>query len=157
MDTPGYSALRKGRFSVPGGIYHVVTTSHCRRPLFQEFWSARAVVATLHGSTGVVTLAYALMPDHLHWLLRLGERPLADELEALKSVSARRINRRLGRRGAVWAPGYFERALRREEDLRDAARYVVANPLRAGLVETLSDYSHWDAVWLNGSSSALMP
>jgi putative transposase len=28
------------------------------------------------------------------------------------------------------------------------ARYIVANPLRAGLVERLGDYPHWDAVWL---------
>jgi hypothetical protein len=28
------------------------------------------------------------------------------------------------------------------------ARYIVANPLRAGLVEHLGDYPHWDAVWL---------
>jgi len=28
------------------------------------------------------------------------------------------------------------------------ARYIVANPLRAGLVESVRDYPHWDAIWL---------
>jgi putative transposase len=33
--------------------------------------------------------------------------------------------------------------------LRNLARYVVANPLRAGLVDSIRDYPHWDAVWLD--------
>ncbi|MFV3290267.1 transposase, partial [Pseudomonas sp. NY11955] len=28
------------------------------------------------------------------------------------------------------------------------ARYIVANPIRAGLVSRVGDYPHWDAVWL---------
>jgi hypothetical protein len=38
--------------------------------------------------------------------------------------------------------------LRRQDDVRAVARYIVANPLRAGLVRDIGDYSHWDAVWL---------
>jgi hypothetical protein len=32
--------------------------------------------------------------------------------------------------------------------LRDIARYIIANPLRAGLAESIGDYPHWDAIWL---------
>jgi hypothetical protein len=35
-----------------------------------------------------------------------------------------------------------------------AARYVVANPLRAGLAQSLGHYSHWDAVWLEADHRA---
>jgi hypothetical protein len=38
--------------------------------------------------------------------------------------------------------------LRRDEDLRAVARYVILNPVRAGLVQRVGDYPHWDAVWL---------
>ncbi|MGH8412134.1 MAG: REP-associated tyrosine transposase, partial [Pseudomonas sp.] len=38
--------------------------------------------------------------------------------------------------------------IRRDEDLPAVARYIVANPLRAGLVEKIGDYPLWDAVWL---------
>ncbi|MGA9470718.1 MAG: transposase, partial [Candidatus Macondimonas sp.] len=48
----------------------------------------------------------------------------------------------------IWQPGFHDRAMRREEDLRSAARYLVGNPLRAGLVEKAGDYPHWDAVWI---------
>ena len=34
------------------------------------------------------------------------------------------------------------------EDIKALSRYIVANPLRAGLVENIGEYSHWDAIWL---------
>jgi len=36
----------------------------------------------------------------------------------------------------------------KSEDLMKVARYIVANPLRAGLAGHLADYPHWDAIWL---------
>ncbi|MNE68641.1 hypothetical protein D3C80_1643130 [compost metagenome] len=50
--------------------------------------------------------------------------------------------------GRLWQKGFHDHALRREEDVKAVARYVVANPLRAGLVEKLADYPFWDAIWL---------
>jgi hypothetical protein len=38
--------------------------------------------------------------------------------------------------------------VRRQQDMRALARYVIANPLRAGLVESIGDYPLWDAIWL---------
>ena len=35
-----------------------------------------------------------------------------------------------------------------EKNLQDLARYVVRNPLRAGLVRSVYDYSLWDAIWI---------
>jgi putative transposase len=48
----------------------------------------------------------------------------------------------------LWQDGYYDRALRKEEDLQQIARYIVANPLRAKLVNKIGDYPLWDAVWL---------
>jgi len=36
-----------------------------------------------------------------------------------------------------------------DEGLRAVARYVIANPVRAGLAERVGDYPFWDAVWLD--------
>ena len=149
---PGHQALRRGRFSIPGGIYLVTTTTDQRVPLFADFWTGVAVSgcftdARLLGDTRM--LAWVLMPDHVHWMLELGTQTgLSDMLNRLKSASARRVNRHLERKGAVWARAFFDRALRKEDDLKGMARYVIANPVRAGLVERLGDYPFWDAVWL---------
>jgi len=48
----------------------------------------------------------------------------------------------------VWQRGFHDHAVRREEDLQALARYVVANPVRAGLVQRTGLYPHWDAIWV---------
>ncbi|MEO7253669.1 MAG: transposase, partial [Casimicrobium sp.] len=74
---------------------------------------------------------------------------LSKSVSALKRRSASSVNARVGTRGAsLWQDGFHDRALRRDEDLLTIARYVVANPLRAGLVQRLGDYPFWDAIWL---------
>jgi hypothetical protein len=53
----------------------------------------------------------------------------------------------------LWQPNYYDHAVRYDEDIKVIARYIVANPLRANLVENIGDYSLWDAVWLNETLS----
>lgn len=89
------------------------------------------------------TLAFVVMPDHLHWLFRLdAAATLSQVVQRVKSVSAHRIRR------ALWQAGFHDRGAREGEDVRNQARYIVANPLRAGLVETVGDYPHSDAIWI---------
>ena len=90
------------------------------------------------------------MPDHLHWLLQLHPRHnLSAVVRSVKGKSAFEINRRLReKRVPCGKPNFHDHALRREEDLQDVARYVVCNPIRAGLVRRVNDYSLWDAVWV---------
>jgi REP element-mobilizing transposase RayT len=103
----------------------------------------------LHDAQELESLAWVLMPDHLHWLVQLGRTlGLPDVMRRLKARSTRAINRSLGRSGPIWQRAYYDHALRREEELRTVARYIVANPLRAGLVRRLGEYPLWDAKWL---------
>jgi len=142
--------LRKGRFSEAGRIYLVTTVTHQRTPWFHDLWLGRQVVRALIGAQPAAEmLCYVLMPDHLHWLMRLDDKSkLAKVVQGMKSVSAHRINRLLGRRGRIWQAGFHDHALRSDEAVIPAARYVVANPLRAKLVTSLREYSLWDAKWL---------
>ena len=145
-------ALRWGRYSAPGQLYHVTTCTKNRQPLFADATCARLVIRqmrALHEDASVSTLAWVLMPDHLHWLFELGERHALDQvLKRFKGRSGQSLCQQLQQPGSVWQPGYHDHALRREEDVQAIARYIVANPLRAGLVERIGDYPWWDAVWL---------
>jgi len=97
------------------------------------------------------SLAWVIMPDHFHWLLALhdtGDLPAI--LQRVKSRSAIVLNKFLQHQGRqIWQKGYHDHAVRREEDLVGLARYIVANPLRAGLVANINNYPLWDAVWLS--------
>jgi REP element-mobilizing transposase RayT len=146
-----YDNLRKGRHSAPGQIYLVTTVSANRQALFADFTVARCVIAEMrrtHQAGAVDSMAWVLMPDHLHWLFQLGEsETLAKVMQGFKGRSARAINRATAQRREIWQRGYHDHALRAEEDVREVAHYIAANPLRASLVQRLGDYPHWDAVW----------
>jgi REP element-mobilizing transposase RayT len=89
------------------------------------------------------------MPDHVHLLVQLDSESLNAFVRRLKAGSARLLNQHIGSSGRFWQAGFHDHALRREESIIGAARYVVANSLRAGLVERMGEYSFWDAVWLD--------
>lgn len=153
MGKPHGKDLRKGRYSQAGQWYAVTTVVYERKPLFHDLYLGRIVVNAMRyqDSQGyATTIAYVVMPDHLHWLFQLSGNHSLDKLvKSVKQFSATQINRRLGRTGQpVWQEGYYDHALRTEEDIKPAARYIVANPLRAGLVEKIGDYSLWDAIYL---------
>ena len=148
----GHRSLRKGRVSIANGVYLVTTTTLDCQQLFADFGAGCAAAQCFENTRllgDAKMLAWVLMPDHVHWLLQLGERDkLSVVASRLKSASARHANRALGRAGTVWASAFHDHALRSEDDLQDVARYVVANPLRAGLVKRIGDYPFWNAVWL---------
>jgi putative transposase len=115
----------------------------------KDFYIARIVVGCLNRARETSTLAYVVMPDHVHWMLQLqSDKPLSAIVQAAKSASAHAINRRIGRQGCVWQSGFHDHAVRNHEALRALARYITANPLRAGIVKSVGDYPHWDAVWI---------
>lgn len=145
-----YNDLRKGRVSQCGTAYHVTTVTRNRTPFFAALDNGRKVVRelmALQTEGRAETLCYAMMPDHLHWLLVLHEGTLSEIVKLLKGRTAHAIGH------AVWQANYFDHAVRQDEDLRRMARYIVANPLRAKLVERIGDYSLWDAVWLDEALS----
>ena len=151
--TPGESALRRGRCSLAGHAYFVTFTTWRRTPWFRDWEQGRAMARLLSCPTrwqGAKLLAWVLMPDHWHGLVVLQESAdLSKAVQGAKGSSARKFNALLGRVGPVWGPGFHDRAVRSESGWRAAARYLVANPLRAGLVENIGSYPFWDAVWLS--------
>ncbi|MCD9030177.1 transposase [Luteimonas sp. Y-2-2-4F] len=148
--SPGHRALRRGRVSLPHGVYHVTVATWQRRPWFANTVHARAACVGFTDATALGDarlLAWVLMPDHAHWLLQLGERDGLSRVVARMKAAAARTVHRAGLAGPVWRPAFHDRALRREEDLRDVARYLLANPVRAGLVERSADYPFLGTIW----------
>ncbi|EJM68386.1 transposase [Pseudomonas sp. GM50] len=143
--------LRSGRYSESGQIYLLTAVVLNREPLFRNFNNGRLVVDALRTAEReefATTLAWVVMPDHFHWLIELKNTQLPTLIARTKSRIAVTVNRSIRRQGPVWQHGYHDRAIRKEEDLQAVARYIVANPLRAGLVEKIGDYPLWDAIWL---------
>jgi REP element-mobilizing transposase RayT len=134
-----------------GEVYLLTAVVNRRAPIFDDWRLGRLVVRQFreaHEEGWVNSLAFVVMPDHLHWWVQLRDRTLAELMCRLKSRSSLAVNGALGRKGRLWQKGYHDRGVRHEKDLKDYARYVVLNPLRAGLVKRIHDYPLWDVWWL---------
>uniref|UniRef100_UPI000F06693B REP-associated tyrosine transposase n=1 Tax=Pseudomonas viridiflava TaxID=33069 RepID=UPI000F06693B len=94
------------------------------------------------------SLAWVVMPDHLHWLFELRTDSIAGVMRRVKSKAAIAVNKTSGCKGRLWQYGYHDKAIRKEQDLIHYARYIVANPMRAGLVGSVKDHPLWDATWI---------
>ena len=100
----------------------------CRALLTKTFHHVDGKRYWLHG--------WVIMPNHVHLTVSIeAGSDLSPEVSAWKSISARRINRHLGRSGTLWQPDYFDRLLRDEDHFRNCVRYLRGNPVKAGLRE----------------------
>ncbi|MCS4249918.1 REP-associated tyrosine transposase [Pseudomonas sp. BIGb0164] len=151
LQKPNSHLLRRGRYSESGRAYLVTAVVYQRRPVFTNLYLGRLLVAEFkqaHDLSLVESLAWVIMPDHFHWLFELRDAALPQVMRRVKSKSTLAINRARGAQGAFWQSCYHDRAARAEEDLIQIARYIIGNPLRAGLVDHVGDYPLWDAAWL---------
>ena len=146
----GHLSLRLGRCSEHNGVYLITSSTWQRKPIFSEWKYAHAAVRAFTQAEilkDATLLCWTLMPDHAHWLLQLGtERDLSTLVGVMKSSSARAV-RRAGHQEQVWVRAYHDRAIRREECIEATARYVVLNPVRAGIVQRVGDYPFWNAIY----------
>jgi REP element-mobilizing transposase RayT len=151
IEPHGSQRLRLGRRTVGQAVYHLRFTTNQRRCLLADFQTARLVARSLAAVVDMgraTSLCHVVMPDHVHWLIQLHADGLADVARPAKSLSAMAINRHLGRHGPVWQTAYFDRMVRPSESLLGVARYILRNPVRAGLVRRVGQWPHWDAIWL---------
>ena len=86
-------------------------------------------------------LAYCFMPDHVHLLVEATDD--ASDLRRFVSEAKQHSGFAYGRthHERLLQDGYYDRVLRQSEDARWVARYLLANPVRAGLVESPREYS----------------
>jgi putative transposase len=89
---------------------------------------------------GFAVLAYCFMPDHVHLVIE-GLRDDSDARKFIiksKQCSAHAYAERFGTR--LWQPFGYEHILRDDEQLQQVVRYILENPVRAGLTTSVLDY-----------------
>jgi putative transposase len=157
----GHHALRKARVSLPNQIYLITVCCKHREKIFLNFDASLTTASTsyqvLKNSSSEI-LAWVLMPDHMHLVLQLGEEEtLSKTMNRINSCCAIAINKVLRGNSPVWQGAYHDHALRDQEQLDSAIRYVISNPIRAGLVEKLGDYPYWNINIAKPEEALLVP
>lgn len=88
----------------------------------------------------VELLAYALMPNHLHLVVRQGDNPLHQFMQPLLRRAALLVQKRLRRKGHVFERRYRDHVCGDSHHTRNAVVYTHLNPVRAGLCDDPSEY-----------------
>lgn len=79
---------------------------------------------------------FLLMPDHLHCIASFPpEASIRNTLRAWKSFHARQLH-------VEWQSGFFDHRLRNDQSANEKYRYILANPVRASLVDHENDWPH---------------
>jgi len=134
---------RRARGHLSAGVYHVVSRGNRRerlfltRDAFEEYLKLMRRMSERHG---IDILAYVLMPNHVHLLLRAADGVLSGFMRDLHGRFAQWHNQRYQRSGHVFEGRFRCWPCAVDRYLWALVRYLHDNPVRAGLVDYAEEY-----------------
>lgn len=127
---------RTPRIQFPGALYHVTARGNRRQQIFLDDSDRERFLAVLSEVAREYSWrcqAYCLMRNHFHLLVETREPNLSVGMQRLNGVYAQSFNRRHGFTGHLFGGRFHSVFVATEPHLLQLARYVVLNPVRAGL------------------------
>ena len=110
---------------------------HFKNPDIVKF--AAGIMKDVLTECGIAIYAYCFMPDHLHILLGSDERSdVVQCIRKFKQLTGYHVKRQFG--FTLWQKSFYDHILRKEENIREVARYILENPVRKGLVDDFREY-----------------
>jgi putative transposase len=131
---------RQPRLDAPGVLHHVMVRGIERTSLFRDDTDRADFLARLAAQAeggALIVYAWALLPNHVHILVRTGSRPLARSLRSLLTGYAGAFNRRHNRRGHLVQNRYKSIVVEEEPYHLELVRYIHLNPVRAQVIPDL--------------------
>jgi REP element-mobilizing transposase RayT len=153
---PRCGMSRPLRILAAGALYHVVARGNAKMTIYDDDVDRRrflTILETVVERYRIECHAYCLMSNHYHAVIRTLEPNLSSAMQYLNSVYAQWWNRRHGRVGHVLQGRFKAQLIQREGYLLEACRYVVLNPVRAGLVKKVEDWA-WSSYAATAGLSA---
>ena len=140
------------RIEFPGAIYHIITRGNARLPIFEDDRDRKEFLTILEKLVerfNCLCHAYCLMDNHYHLLIETMEANLSRAMRHLNGVYTQWFNHRHNRVGHIFQGRYKAILVQRENYLLELCRYVVLNPIRAGMVKEIGEY-----VWSSYQATA---
>jgi REP element-mobilizing transposase RayT len=133
---------RKARIDAPGAVHHIIIRGIERRQIFRDDVDRTRFLERFGqglSDSQTACLAWALIPNHAHFLLRTGRHAIADLMRRVLTGYAVVFNRRYRRHGHLFQNRYKSILCQEDPYLKELVRYIHLNPLRAGLVKDMAD------------------
>jgi putative transposase len=138
------------RTTLPDGYFHITARGVEQRSIYLDAEDCRWFLA-LFGSTARrfswELYAFCLMTNHYHVVLEATREALSNGVQRLNGVYAHDFNDRHGRWGHLFGGRFRSWAIESEEHLYAACKYVLQNPVRAGLCERAEDWPWSGSRW----------
>ena len=133
--------LQRELYSDNSRAFSITICTARKRPVFSNHELADSVWKHIvrYFEENTTLHAACLMPDHVHLLVSPVEKNLIDLIGSWKSYTAR-LMREKGIEMPLWQRSFYDHAVRTNEDLNAAARYILGNPVRKGLCSDYRDY-----------------
>lgn len=134
---------RQLRIEFPGALYHITHRGNEKKPVFLDtddrecFLDVFGLVVDRHGWN---CHSYVLMDNHYHLLVETPGGNLSKGMMQLNSTYTQRFNRRHSRVGHLFQGRFKSILVEKDAYLLELSRYIVLNPVRAGLVENAIDW-----------------
>ena len=127
---------RPPREDAPGLVHHVVARGNRQQAIYADDWDREMYLELLGEAVERqrwLCLAYCLMDNHVHLLIETPHAGLGRGMQWLHGLYADTFNKRHGRSGHVFQGRYGAKRVKTDEQLWVTARYIVMNPVAAGL------------------------
>ncbi len=134
---------RSLRIEYPGALYHLTARGNRGEAIYLDDGDRRAfldILGEVIEHFGWLCHGYCLMDNHYHLLIETPEANLSRGMRQLNGVYTQRLNRAHGRVGHVFQGRYKALLVERDAYLLELARYLVLNPVRAGLRKRAEDW-----------------
>jgi putative transposase len=131
------------RITYPGAIYHITVRGNRKQDIFLDDDDRLAFLSELQIAIkhhNWLCHAYCLMGNHYHLLIETLEANLSDGMRDLNKDYAQGFNRRHDTVGHLLQGRFKSHIIERETYLLNVARYVVLNPVRAGMINDPADW-----------------
>ena len=137
---------RGKRLNIAGGVYHLYTRGIERKEIFKDNKDKEEFLSRLADAldkTKSSCYAWALMPNHLHLMLRTGKGSLSDIARSLLTSYAIYFNARHKRRGYLYQNRYKSVLCQEDIYFQELIRYIHLNPLKAKIVATITQLDNY--------------
>jgi putative transposase len=131
------------RAQIEGGIYHLCTRGVRKTPIFTDDYERERFLVLLELTArryGWQLLGYCLMTNHFHLLVLTPDANVSAGMQYLNGRYAQWFNWRHGFEGHVVERRFYSELVETEEHLMALARYIVLNPVRAGLCKSAGEW-----------------
>jgi REP element-mobilizing transposase RayT len=138
---------RLPRYLFPDGVYHVATRGVAQTAIFLDDADRRiflGLLADVVVRNEWLVHAFCLMTNHYHLVIETLREQLSLGLHRLNGVYAQAFNQRYRRSGHLFGDRFWSGLVETDEELASTCRYVIENPVRAGLCAAPEDWP-WSA------------